>query len=297
MRRLLSALSLFVCLVPLAAHSQQPPHSWFFAVLADPQFGMYAHDANFTQETSNFEFVVQSLNRLHPAFVVVNGDFVNRTGSTAEIAEYKRILKELNSSIPVYNVAGNHDVGNVPSQTHIMAYRASFGWDYYSFEKNGLLGIVLDSSLIGAPEGYATGTHSQLVWLKKILASPAAEAAEQVVVFQHIPYFMHQADEADSYYNLPLSVRSTYLNLLTNSGVEWVFSGHLHNLAGGPYGNLTQWITGAVGMPIGSSGSGITLVAVNGHALNPVWYCLAGLPNSFNPASPPRSACSHSGVL
>lgn len=293
MRRLLSALTLVVCLIPLAAHSQPTPQSWFFAVLADPQFGMYTHDQNFTQETSNFEFVVTNLNRLHPAFVVVLGDFVNRTGSPAEIAEYKRIVKQLDPSIPVYNVAGNHDVGNVPSPSHIAAYRASFGWDYYSFERNGLFGIVLDSSLIGVPQGYTAGSNAQLSWLKKTLASPAAQAAEQVVVFQHIPYFMHQSDEADSYYNLPTSVRGTYLDLLSNFGVEWVFSGHLHNLAGGPWGNLTQWITGAVGMPIGRAGSGITLVAVNGRQLQPVWYCLAGLPNTFDPTSPPRSACSH----
>ncbi|MGA8532353.1 MAG: metallophosphoesterase [Acidobacteriaceae bacterium] len=292
MRRLLSVLCLLLCLVPLAAHSQTPPHSWFFAVIADPQFGMFANDANFTQETANFEFVVASLNRLHPAFVVVDGDFVNRTGDTAEIAGYKSILKQLDPSIPVYQAPGNHDVGNVPNKTLITNYRASFGSDYYTFEQNGLLGIVLDSSLIGAPQGYPAATGAQLAWLKKTLVSSAAEAAEQVVVFQHIPYFMHTPGEANSYYNLPLSVRGTYLDMIMNAGVEWVFSGHLHNVAGGPDGNLTQVITGAVGMPIGTSGSGLTLVAVNGHELHPVWYCLAGLPNTFDPASPPTTACS-----
>ncbi len=283
MRRIVLALSLLVALCPLAATAQPPQQPWFFAVLADPQFGMYAHDANFTQETANFELVIASLNRLHPAFVVVDGDLVNRTGDAAEMAGYKAILKQLNSSIPVYQAAGNHDVGNVPNQSNITAYRANFGWDYYSFEQNGLLGIVLDSNLIGAPLGYPAATAAQLSWLKKTLSSPAAEAAEQIVVFQHIPYFMYLPGEANSYYNLPLSVRGNYLNLLMNAGVEWVFSGHLHDFAGGPDGNLTQWITGAVGMPIGSSGSGFTLVAVNGHDLHPVWYCLAGLPNSFNP--------------
>jgi 3',5'-cyclic AMP phosphodiesterase CpdA len=293
MRRLVSVVCLLVFLFPLAAHAQQPPPSWFFAVIADPQFGMYANDQNFTQETANFEFVVANLNRLHPAFVVVCGDFVNRTGSSAEIAEYKRILKELNSSIPVYNVAGNHDVGNIPSKTLITNYRAGFGMDYYSFEQNGLFGIVLDSSLINSPQGYPAATTAQLAWLNKTLVAPAAEAATQVVVFQHIPYFMHQAGEANSYYNLPLSVRATYLNLLISSGVEWVFSGHLHNVAGGLDGNLTQVVTGAVGMPIGSSGSGLTLVAVNGLELQPVWYCLGGLPNTFDPTHPPAAAaCS-----
>lgn len=292
MRRLLSALYLSLCLVPLAVHAQTPQRPWFFAVIADPQLGMFANDANFTQETANFEFVVASLNRLHPAFVVVDGDFVNRTGDATEIAGYKSILKQLDPSIPVYQAAGNHDVGNVPSKSNITAYRAGFGWDYYTFEQNGLLGIVLDSSLIGAPQGYPAATDAQLVWLQKTLTGPAAEAAEQVVVFQHIPYFMHTPGEANSYYNLPLSVRGLYLDLLVDAGVEWVFSGHLHNVAGGPDGNLTQVITGAVGMPIGSSGSGFTLVAVNGHELHPVWYCLAGLPNTFDPASPPTTACS-----
>jgi 3',5'-cyclic AMP phosphodiesterase CpdA len=292
MRRLVLALSLLVALCPLAATAQQPPQPWFFAVIADPQFGMYANDANFTQETANFEFVVSSLNRLHPAFVVIDGDFVNKTGDATEIAAYKSILAQLDPTIPVYQVAGNHDVGNVPTQTLLTAYRANFGYDRYTFEQNGLLGIVLDSSLIGAPQGYPAATSAQLTWLEQTLVSPAAEAAEQVVVFQHIPYFDKTPGEANSYYNLPLSVRGTYLTLLMNAGVEWVFSGHLHNVAGGPDGNLTQVITGAVGMPIGSSGSGITLVAVNGHQLKPVWYCLAGLPNTFNPASPPTTACS-----
>lgn len=255
---------------------------------------MYADDANFNQESANFGLVITTLNRLHPAFVVVDGDFVNRTGDVAEMAAYKSILAQLNPAIPVYQAPGNHDVGNVPTQALITAYRANFGPDRYTFEQNGLFGIVLDSSLIGAPQGYPAATSAQLTWLKQTLASPAAEAAEQVVVFQHIPYYDSQPGEANNYYNLPLSVRGTYLNLLMNAGVEWVFSGHTHDVGGDPDGNLTQWITGAVGMPIGSSGSGITLVAVNGHQLKPTWYCLASLPNTFNPAKPPATACSSS---
>src|ERR1022692_4551478 len=93
MHRLFLAISLLVILLPGTAKSQQQP--WFFAVLADPQFGMYAKDRNFTQETANFEFVVANLNRLHLRFVVICGDLVNRSGDPAEIAEYKRVLQKL----------------------------------------------------------------------------------------------------------------------------------------------------------------------------------------------------------
>ena len=110
MRRLFLALSLFAISLPATAQSPKPK-SWFFAVLADPQLGMYAKDKNFAQETANFEFAIANLNRLHPRFVVICGDFVNRTGDPSEIAEFKRVLQKLDPSIPVYNVAGNHDVG------------------------------------------------------------------------------------------------------------------------------------------------------------------------------------------
>src|SRR5665213_337724 len=139
MRRFLLALSFFAMLLPAAAQSQQP---WFFAVLSDPQFGMYAKDKNFTQGTANLEFVVANLNRLHPRFVVICGDLVNRAGDTAEIAEYKRILRELDPSIPVYSVAGNHDVGNVPTPATLAGFRAAIGQDYYTFSEGDIFGIV-----------------------------------------------------------------------------------------------------------------------------------------------------------
>jgi len=118
-RRMLFFLYLLSIVVTSTAQVQQQP--WFFAVLADPQIGMFAHDQNFAQETANFEFAVANLNRLHPRFVVICGDLVNRPGDPAEIAEYKRVLQKLDPSIPVYNVAGNHDVGDVPTPATIDA--------------------------------------------------------------------------------------------------------------------------------------------------------------------------------
>jgi hypothetical protein len=124
----------------------------FFVQLSDPQFGMYANDANFVQETANFEFVVANVNRLRPAFVVVCGDLVNKPGDAAQIAEYRRIAGKLDQSIPLYNVAGNHDVGNEPTPASLAAYRHTFGPDYYTFQSGDLFGFVLDSSLIQHPE-------------------------------------------------------------------------------------------------------------------------------------------------
>jgi 3',5'-cyclic AMP phosphodiesterase CpdA len=237
MRRLLLALFFLAIFLPATAESQQP---WFFAVLADPQFGMYAKDQNFTQETANLEFAIANLNRLHPRFVVICGDLVNRTGDAAEIAEYKRILRELDPSIPVYSVAGNHDVGNVPTPTTIGGFRTAFGPDYYTFSSADILGIVLDSNLIRSPEGDSEAAKQQEAWLEKTLASAKSNPKQQIVVFQHIPYFIHTPEEAEDYFNIPQPARKKYLDLLKNAGVKYVFAGHYHRTAMGTDGPLTE---------------------------------------------------------
>jgi len=280
MRRLFLVIAFIGILLPATAESQQP---WFFAVLSDPQMGMYAKDKNFAQETANFEFAIANLNRLHPRFVVICGDLVNRSGDAAEITEYKRILHELDPSIPAYYVAGNHDVGNVPTSASLAGFRASLGPDYYTFSVNGILGVVLDSNLIRSPQRDTKAAEQQEEWLRKTLASARSNPNEQVVVFQHIPYFIHDPNEAEDYFNIPMPARRKYLDLLENAGVKYVFAGHLHRNVVGKDGPLTETVTGAVGMPLGHSLSGFRIVTVKGQTLESRWYCFGGTPNQIDP--------------
>ncbi len=70
MRRFLKLIVL--CLPGIAGQAAaQDSESYVFAQLADTQFGFFAEDREFTQETANYEFVVANLNRLKPAFVVI----------------------------------------------------------------------------------------------------------------------------------------------------------------------------------------------------------------------------------
>jgi len=278
MRFLFLILSLFAMVLPATAQSREP---WFFAVLSDPQFGMYAKDQNFTQETANFEFAIANLNRLHPRFVVICGDLVNRTGDPAEIAEYKRILQKLDPSIPVYSVAGNHDVENVPTPATLDAFHAAIGPDYYTFSAGDIYGIVLDSNLIRSPQGAPEAATKQEAWLEKTLANAKSKANQQVVVFQHIPYFVKDPNEADGYFNIPSPARRKYLDLLERAGVKYVFAGHTHKSSIGTDGPLTEIVTGAVGMPLGGSLSGFRIVTIEGTKLDPTWFCFGGIPNQM----------------
>src|ERR1051325_11469402 len=126
-------LSLLLWLALVRSASAAEP--FFFIQLSDPQFGMYTTNKDFAQETANFEFAVATINRLRPAFVVITGDLVNKPADAAQIAEFKRIVAKVDPAIPVHNVAGNHDLENVPTTATVNAYTNQFGPDHYTFRR------------------------------------------------------------------------------------------------------------------------------------------------------------------
>ena len=113
-------------LLLLVSASLPAAEPFFFIQLADPQFGMFTDNKDFAQETANLEFAVATINRLRPAFVVVSGDMLNQPGDAAQIREYQRIMSRVDPAIPVYPVAGNHDIGNAPSPADIATLHQPF---------------------------------------------------------------------------------------------------------------------------------------------------------------------------
>jgi len=133
---------------------------------------------------------------------------------------------QLDRAIPLHNVAGNHDVGNEPTQESLAAYRRKFGPDYYVFRHADFLGIVLDSSLIQHPKGAPEEAEKQLQWLEAELRK--ITPGTRVAIFQHIPWFLKEPDEPDDYFNIPLGPRTRYLQLFEKYKVEYCFAGHYH---------------------------------------------------------------------
>ena len=184
----------------------------FFIQLSDPQFGMITDNKGFAQETINFEKAIRAVNRMHPAFVVVCGDLVNQRENVSQVAEYKRIAARLDPSIPLYNVPGNHDVGNTPTEKSLSDYRKNFGADYYSFTSGDLFGIVLNSSLFFDPSLAPEEAAKQDQWLRKTLEEARKKKYANLLIFQHIPWFVNRPDEKDEYANIPAVRRAVYLD-------------------------------------------------------------------------------------
>ena len=267
----------FICLVP--GFGQEQP--FYFAMIADTQLGMHAGDRNFEQETVNYEFTVASLNRLKPEFVVILGDLVNQEGNTEQIREFLRISRKIDPFIPVYYVAGNHDVGRVPTPELLAAYRETFGRDYYSFREGPIYGIVLNSSLMVAPQNVEDDYEAQLSWLKKELETAKKSEASQIIIFQHHPYFLEDVNEADSYGNIPLERRQVMLKILHEYDVQHVFAGHIHSHSIVKDGELDLVAVGPVAIPFGEHGSGIMLAAVTAEGLQYRYYGFSRLPNEL----------------
>jgi 3',5'-cyclic AMP phosphodiesterase CpdA len=266
-----------------ASHAQAPANPpFFFVQMSDPQFGMFTKNADFGQETANFELAIATMNRWRPAFVVITGDLVNKAGDAPQIAEYLRITRKLNPAIPLYSVAGNHDVENEPTPASVAAYVRHLGPDRYSFVSGSLAGIVLNSSLIHTPAKAPALYEAQLAWLGAELARLKTSGARHLVVFQHHPWFLENPDEADQYFNIPLERRGRHLSMFRESGVKYLFSGHYHRNASGRAGDIEMTTTGPVGMPLGEgSQSGLRVVIVRDTGLTHRYYQLGELPNQI----------------
>lgn len=270
-----------VCALGLAVGAQAPAVApFFFLQFSDPQFGMFTADKDFAQETVNFDMAIATANRLKPAFVVITGDLVNKAGDAPQIAEFHRIARKLDPAIPLHLVAGNHDLENRPTRQTVAAYARAFGRDYYSFRTASLYGIVLDSTVMSAPEGVPDLFAAQDAWLEAELTRARASGARHIIVFQHHPMFLKDPAEPDEYFNVPLARRSRYLAWFRSAGVRAVMAGHYHRNALARDGSLEMITTGPVGMPLGEgTQSGIRVVTVTDAGLDHRFYALGELPN------------------
>ena len=239
---------------------------------------MFTDNHGFEHETANFEYAIATANRLKPAFVVITGDLVNQPRNVAQIAEYKRIAAKLDPSIRLYNVPGNHDVGNEPTAATLAAYRENFGRDYYSFRSHDLAGFVLDGSLIKGPQNVPEEAVKQETWLKQELEKAKSEGVRNLVVFIHQSFFLEKPDEPDQYFNIPTETRRRYLAMFHDYGVDHVYCGHYHRNDYGRDGSLEMVTTAPVGKPLGKEGSGFRVVQVQDRQFESTYYDFGRMP-------------------
>jgi 3',5'-cyclic AMP phosphodiesterase CpdA len=185
-------------------------------------------------------------------------------------------------AIPVYNLPGNHDLENVPTPSTISAYTNEFGSDHYTFRRGGFVGLVLNSIVIHSPQQTTNQFNEQEQWLRSELQRARDGGAQHIAIFQHHPWFLKTADEADQYFNIPRERRTPHLALFREFGVKYLFSGHYHRNAIARDGDMEAVTTGPVGQPQGGDKSGLRVVIVRDGGIEHRYYHFGEIPNSIN---------------
>ena len=264
------------------SQAQTPADSdddFFFIVGADPQL--------FWGPAELWAKAVEHINRLGPALAVICGDLINRNGDPAKIdleadekmaRAYLETAEKVDRRIPLYNVAGNHDVCNRPTPQTLAWYEKRFGKPWYSFAHGRCLFIVLESDMLKHPEGVPEIAPQQISWLRRTLRDAAKEEYRHKVVFMHHPLCLRAVDEPDAYFNLPRPVRKQLLALLHNHGVTAVFSGHYHRNAYVKDGELELITTSSSGKPLGKDPVGLRIVKVRPERIEHAYYGYEELP-------------------
>lgn len=194
--------------------------------------------------------------------------------------DIKSVLSELDPSIPLVCVCGNHDVGDAPTRASIQRYVDHFGDDYFDFYCAGVHCIVLNSQF------YAHSAHVEDLkteheqWLDKVLRDNQGQS-KHIIIFQHIPWFLSTHDEEKDYFNIELNTRLTMLEKFYSAGVKKIFCGHYHRNAGGMYKSMEEVVTNAIGLQLGQDRSGVRLVRVTETDIEHKYFSTEEIPRNF----------------
>ncbi len=221
---------------------------YYFAHLTDthlPTHFFYEdpESAYDTSEMQDLREVINDINLLRPEFVLLTGDYINE----GELEDFEnrrnhtkaqRILSEF--EVPVYLVAGNHDLGGwdatpPPQGTSRNEWWRFFGWkwlkypvgepyytqdysfDYGSVHFTGLEAYVNYDGYLYNIYGEESFIQSQLQWLENDLIN--ASSSDARVVFYHMDF----ADQLN----------------LGSLNIDMTLWGHIHRNSGNIY--TTPW--------------------------------------------------------
>lgn len=260
MKRLVYVLALII--MSSCAHDE-----FTIVQIADAQLGFTAAEISqrtgevyvndLTYETDCLRKAVEYINEVRPEVVVFTGDQVNMPGDTAQWNAFAGIIAEIDKSVKVLHLPGNHDVFYASGHVDSSPFTSRYGDDRFIYSEKGINLIGLNTNLIRSND---SREHEQMQWLKTVLGK--VKASDVTVVFGHHPFFMNDIEEEDSYFPLPKDKRHIYFDLFTEAGVDAVYAGHRHNNSEGAYNGIPMKTTTSVGFQIGEASPSVRVIYV-----------------------------------
>ena len=225
-----------------------------FAVIADshirlPEVAEEGGYASNKLAVARAQFLVSSINRFKPDFVVHLGDIVHPIPALDShqdaVATARQIFADLEAEF--HALPGNHDIGDKPNawlpapivdESSHQVFQSSWGDLYRSFSHAACQFVLLDTPVMNT--GFER-EKQQLSWLIRELEQ-ARQSGKRIFIFLHYPLFICDPNEATHYDNLDEPARSQLLKLFEEYSVEAVFAGHVHNPFIGVYKNTKFYI-------------------------------------------------------
>lgn len=229
---------------------------FFFVQITDPQLG-FKEKNGMEKGVALLTETVEAINRIKPDFVVVTGDMTNNRFNPEQWEAYSRLIGQIDKSIPVYHVPGNHDL-KPREEGDLEHYIERFGYDRFSFRHKGCAFIGINTCFL--KDNCFEQEKEHCKWLLKELRK--ASKARHIFLFTHCPVIKTAVDEKEDYFNFQSPYREFYLDMCERYGVEAVFSGHLHRSRYCEHNGVKYITTSASGLPLGDGTSGINIVTV-----------------------------------
>ena len=251
---------------------------FFFIQYADPQFGFIDDQHENTEpEEKLFGQVVDIINRLRPAFVIGTGDYHHHHRNEREISTYLKFVKQIDPSIPVLMVPGNHDIPSLEAED-LAFYNSHIGKSYFYYTYENCAFIGLNSTWM---TNYPCEEEArQRQWLEEKLKE--AQRCRFIFVIFHISLFLNDADEEEHYSNFPKAVRQSYIDLFQQNGVSAVLSGHRHKPYTGKVGQMDMITCGSCGRQLGGF-EGMNLWTVYPDRYTFCYKALDNFPHAYEP--------------
>lgn len=231
-----------------------------FVQIADPQLGFYDKGQDWRWTVDNLKATVARVNALKPAFVIVTGDLIHDCRSAEQAAAYLENIRQIDASIPVFHLPGNHDMPKYAAAA-VERYRDAFGYDRFAFAYNGSAFIGLNSNpMVCDSETAKADARTQLAWFEQQLKR--YRRCSHIFVFTHHPLDLSPDSRVEhkSAYDEPY--RSEYAALMKRYGVRAVFAGHTHIAGLTEAAGIPMIIAGASSYPLYGGTTGINVVHV-----------------------------------
>ncbi|CAE7703963.1 cpped1 [Symbiodinium sp. CCMP2456] len=159
------------------------------------------------------------------------GPQADAKAAAKQVNAVKEVLREVDSSIPIVLVAGNHDIGQVPSPNELDLYSSRWGDDYFSFWVGGVYFMVINSQFYMDSSKTPNQRKDQDTWIEAQFEALKKRKPKHAVVLSHVPPFIEEPDEPQGWANWETEPRARIVKLAKEAGVRLWLCGHYHGNA------------------------------------------------------------------